>query len=242
MGQYPDGLWGPLIIHDPNPPFYYDEEFTLSLFDWYHEEMPNLIYQYQSPGGIAADGTPPPVGALINGGQNVKIHVEPNKTYLVHIICPGNYPGHAWFFDQHPMTTVEIDGVYVEPTEVNLDGQQIRIAPGQRQGVLIQTKPSTDTNYAIFQIMDLNMLFVNKGIFPPPADYNPNGTAYLIYDEDKPLPPPAVIHVLDNSIFYDDLDYTPLDHEPLLEPVTHQIILDTIASNISGISRYVGSS
>lgn len=30
-GQYPDGLWGPLIIHDPNPPFEFDEEFVLTL-------------------------------------------------------------------------------------------------------------------------------------------------------------------------------------------------------------------
>ena len=37
MGQYPDGLRGPLIIHDPNDPYAgkYDEERVLSVSDWY---------------------------------------------------------------------------------------------------------------------------------------------------------------------------------------------------------------
>lgn len=34
-GQYPDGLRGPLIIRDPDPPFKYDAEYILTLSDWY---------------------------------------------------------------------------------------------------------------------------------------------------------------------------------------------------------------
>lgn len=237
MGQYPDGLFGPLIIHDPNPPFHFDEELTFTLMDWYHEQMPDLIHAYQSRQGIAADGTPTPSGgALINLGKDVKIHVKPNTTYYIHIICPGNYPGHAWLFEDHPMTTVEIDGVYVEPVNVNVGGQQTRIAPGQRQGVLITTKSTTDKNYAIFDTMDVNMLFINKGV-EPPANYNPNATAWLVYNDEAPLPPPRDVQNLDNEFFFNDLDYIPLDHEPLLGPVDHQIILETAAANISGVSR-----
>jgi FtsP/CotA-like multicopper oxidase with cupredoxin domain len=37
MGQYPDGLRGPLIIHDPWDPYQnqYDEEIILTVSDWY---------------------------------------------------------------------------------------------------------------------------------------------------------------------------------------------------------------
>ena len=37
MEQYPDGLRGPLIIHDPKDPFagQYDHEIILSVTDWY---------------------------------------------------------------------------------------------------------------------------------------------------------------------------------------------------------------
>lgn len=243
MGQFPDGLWGPLIVHDPNPPFHFDEEITLTLFDWYHEQMVDLIHTYQSPAGAAADGSPTPSGgALMNWGKNITIPVKPNKTYLVHVICPGNFPGHAWFFDKHPMTTVEVDGVYVDPVSVNTvsDGkqQQVRIAPGQRYGVLIKTKNDTSQNYAIFDTMDVNMLFINKGLTPPPG-YNMNVTGYLVYNDSAPLPPPPVLTKLDNSDFFDDVKFVPVDHEPILGPVDHQIIMDSGPANISGISRFV---
>lgn len=237
MGQYPDGLFGPLLIHDPNPPFEFDEHLTITFMDWYHEEMPELIHAYQSREGIAADGTPNPVGSLINLSKNAKIHVKPNTTYYVHIICPGNYPGHAFIFDQHPMTTVEIDGVYVEPIVIAGGDQNARVAPGQRQGVLLHTKPTADKNYALLTIMDANMLFINKGIRPPPKSYPMNCTAHLVYDETKPMPPPPDVHKLGNAFFYDDLDYVPINGEPLLGPVDHQIIMETSSANVSGVAR-----
>jgi iron transport multicopper oxidase len=211
---------------------------TFTLMDWYHEEMPDLLYAYQSREGVAEDGTPlPSAGGLINLGKDVKIHVKPSTTYFIHIICPGNYPGHAWLFEDHPMTTVEVDGVYVEPVLVNVGDRQARIAPGQRLGVLITTKDTTDRNYAIFDTMDSNMLFINKGIPSPPSDYPLNTTAWLVYDDDAPLPPAADVQRLSNDFFFDDLNYIPLDHEPLLEPVDHQIILETARADINGVAR-----
>lgn len=49
-GQYPDGLRAPLIIHDPQNPFadQYDEELVLSLSDWYHDEMPEMLKRFMS--------------------------------------------------------------------------------------------------------------------------------------------------------------------------------------------------
>jgi len=197
---------------------------------------------YESHAGEAEDGSPNPDVALINTGVNVSIPVKPGKTYFIHIICPSNYIGHAWLFDGHPQTTVEIDGVYVIPQPLNNGENQFpmtRVAPGQRQGVLIQTKNDTSRNYAVFDTMDVNMLFINKGIIPPPSNYNPNATAWLVYNDSAPLPDPPVFYSLGNDDFFDDVNYVPRDKQPLLEPVDHQIILNMDSANISGISRFV---
>lgn len=49
-GQYPDGLRGALIVHDPENPYadQFDEELVLTLSDWYHDEMPGLISSFLS--------------------------------------------------------------------------------------------------------------------------------------------------------------------------------------------------
>lgn len=234
MGQYPDGFRGPLIVHDPNPPFHYDEEFTLTLSDWNHGQMADLIAQYESRQNEAAFGgrEPLPDVALINDSTNTKVKVEPGKTYLVHIVCLGNWPGHTWVLDGHEMTVVEVDGVYTEPRPAG--DQMLRIATGQRMGVLIHTKNDTSQNFAIWDTMDVNMMFVYEDR-PIPEGYNPNVTAWLVYDETKPLPPPPVINELN---FLDDVSLVPADKEPLLQPVDHQIILDTFSTEINGIKRY----
>ena len=34
IGQYPNGLRAPFIVHDCDPPYHYDEEIVLSVSDW----------------------------------------------------------------------------------------------------------------------------------------------------------------------------------------------------------------
>lgn len=234
MGQYPDGFRGSLIVHDPSPPFKYDDEFTLTLSDWYHQQMPDLLDQYLSKENMDANHgrEPVPDSALINDSTNTKIKVEPGKTYLVHIVCLGNWPGHTWVFDGHEMTVVEVDGVYVDPYPAG--DKLLRIATGQRMSVLIHTKNDTSKNFAIWDTMDVNMMFIyeHRDI---PAGYNPNATAWLVYDESKPLPPPPTFNELE---FVDDVAFVPTDKEPLLQPVNHQIILDTSSTEIDGVSRF----
>ncbi|CAI7651800.1 unnamed protein product [Penicillium glandicola] len=237
MGQYPDGFRGALIVHDPNPPFHYDDEFTVTLSDWYHQQMPEMLNSYLSEANAASNGNEPlPSSALINDSTNTKIKVLPNKTYLVHIICIGNWPGHFWVFDGHEMTVVEVDGVYVDPYPAG--DKFLRVATGQRMGVLITTKPDASQNFAIWDTMDVNMMFIfeNRTI---PENYNPNATAWLVYDEAKPLPAPPVFNSIDFATdFVDDVDFVPADHEAILEPVNHQIILDTASEVIDGVMRF----
>lgn len=238
MGQYPDGLRGALNVHDPSPPFQYDAEFTLTLSDWYNDQMTDLQQYYQSKENLRDNGgdEPLPDSALINDRTGAKIKVEPNKTYLVRIICLGNWPGHTFVFDDHDMTVVEVDGIYTKPYDVT--DKKLRIATGQRTSVLIHTKSDASRNYAFWDTIDVNMMFLyeNRSI---PGTFNPNATAWLVYDEAKELPPPPDIHGLDPSTdFIDDVSFVPEDGERLLEPVDRQFILHTASREINGVQRF----
>ncbi len=240
---------GTIHCSRPKPPFKFDEEFVVALSDWYNEPSPELIHRYQSPEGEAFDGVPRPSGGAVYGywgkytaiGKNLSIPVQPNKTYLIRLICSAAYPGIAWTMQGHNQTVVEIDGTYVNPVDVNKDGLLIRLAPGQRQAVLITTNADPKKNYALWSILDLNILFANKHIntkLPEVLAYDANVTSWLVYNESAPLPPPPIFYDLDNKDFYDDLDYVPTDRMPLLEPVDHQIYINTTAHNITSISRF----
>ena len=228
MGQYPDGLRGPLIVHDAAAPYAgkYDEELVITLSDWYHKQMPELLPEYVSKANADAGGKePPPDGNLFNDSVKTKVPVKPGKTYLVRIINMGSFAGHAIYFDQHPFTAVEVDGVYVDAKEIGT--KNIRIATGQRWSFLMDTKNSTNKNFAIYTTLDVNMI-------EPPPGYNPNQTAWLVYDDTKPLPAPPSFSSFD---FFDDMDLVPSDHQPLLEPVTHQIKMDTGWARQNGVLR-----
>lgn len=235
MGQYPDGLRGALIIHDPSPPFQYDAEFTMTLTDWYHEQMPALLDEYQSRDNLENNHgwEPLPDVPLVNDMAAAKFKVEPNKTYLIRVICIGNWPGHAFIFDGHEATIVEVDGVFTEPYPAGT--KNLRVATGQRMSVLLHTKNDTSRNYAIWDGMDENMMFAFANRTMPP-NYHLNTTAWLVYDENKPLPPPPDLQVPN---FVDDVDFVPTDKEPLLEPVDHQIIMDTTPANKNGVVRFL---
>ena len=234
MGQYPDGLRGPLIVHDAAAPYAdkVDEEIIFTMSDWYHEQMPALLNSYQSrKNENETDGMEPiPDAPLLNDQQNQKIKIEPGKTYLLRVIHMGNFVGMAVQFDGHPLTVVEVDGVYTE--EAHVGDKNIRIATGQRWAFLFTAKPTTEKNFAIFATEDINM-------FTPPPGYNPNTTAYFVYDEQKPLPPDLVIHGFD---FFDDMSLVPADRAPLLDKVDHHILLNTGFANVSGVHRYISSS
>lgn len=234
MGQYPDGLRGPLIVHDAAAPYAgkFDEEIIFTMSDWYHEQMPPLLSYYQSRANEEQTGgvEPIPDGPLINDQLHQHIKIEPGKTYLLRVIHMGNFVGMALVFDGHPFTVVEVDGVYTEATPVG--DKNIRVATGQRWSFLFTAKPTAEKNYPIFMTEDINM-------FTPPPGYNPNTTAYLVYDEQKPLPPDLVVYGFD---FFDDMSLVPADGMPLLDKVDHHILLDTGFKNINGIYRYSFSS
>ena len=151
IAQYPDGLRGPLIVNDPDSPYkgQYDEERVLTVSDWYHDHIPNLMKSFISvtnPTGAE----PVPDAALMNDTVDLKTPVEPGKTYMFRIINVGGFAGQYFWIEGHAMRIVEVDGIYTEAAEADL----IYITAGQRYSVLVTMKNDTSTNYAFVGSMD----------------------------------------------------------------------------------------
>jgi len=221
----PDGLRGPLIVHDPYSPYagQYDDELVLTFSDWYHDQMPGLLSYYLSPERNPSGAEPVPYSALFNEVQNASLSVEPNKTYLVRIISMAAFAqvseirgqntarSHITYlfqaflwFDQHSMTIVEVDGTYTQPYEVD----SIYIATAQRYAVLLKTKCDASSNYAITASMDVDD-------FDDIPDYLvQNVTAALIYNEFEAYP--AAAAPLAETDRLDDFNLIPYDGQPLL--------------------------
>lgn len=151
MSQYPDGLRGPLIIHDPEFPYRddYDEEIVLSLSDWYHEQMQVLIPPFMSKGNPTG-AEPVPQAALMNETQNLTVSVEPDKTYLFRVVNIGAFAGQYLWIEGHTMTVVEVDGVYTKKAEADM----IYLSVAQRCSFLVTTKKGTGQNFPIIGSMD----------------------------------------------------------------------------------------
>lgn len=151
QSQYPDGLRGPLIIHDANNPYKkdYDEEIVLTLSDWYHEQMQLLIPAFMSKTNPTG-AEPAPKAALMNETQNLTIPVQPGKTYMFRVINIGAFAGQYLWFEGHNMSIVEVDGVYTQRAEAEM----IYVSAAQRVSFLLSTKNDTSQNFPIVASMD----------------------------------------------------------------------------------------
>ena len=117
--------------------------------DWYNEQMTPLIARFlhvTNPTGAE----PVPDAALLNDTQNLKVAVEPGKTYLFRIINVGALASQYVWFEGHTMKVVEVDGVYTDAA----DADMIYLTPAQRYGVLVTAKDSADANFAFVGSMD----------------------------------------------------------------------------------------
>ncbi|MCJ1249633.1 hypothetical protein MMC30_006859 [Trapelia coarctata] len=225
-GQYPDGLRGPLIIHDPMFPFEdsYDEELVLTLSDWYHEQMPTLISSFISvtnPTGAE----PIPNAALINDTQNLKIHVEPGKTYMIRIVNMAAFAAQYLWFEGHNFRIVEVDGIYTQQT----NAQMLYITAAQRYSILLTTKSDTSSNFAVVGSMD-------QGLFDKvPPGLNPNVTGWLVYDEKKELPTPSLVA---HYYAFDDFALVPNDRQELYGDVNYSFTMNFRMGNLGDGANY----
>ncbi|KAH7413299.1 Cupredoxin [Cadophora sp. MPI-SDFR-AT-0126] len=220
LGQYPDGLRAPFIIHDPEFPYedQVDEEIVLSVSDWYHEQMATLKPKFLNKANPTG-AEPVPQNALLNDTQNLTVSIQPGKTYLFHVVNIGAFAGQYLWFEGHNMTIVEVDGVFTDPAEASM----IYISAAQRYSFLLTTKNDTSTNYAFVGSMDTDLFDTL------PEDLNWNATGWLVYDDSKPLPEPAAVDSLDP---FDDFTLVPVDKQPLLRDADQTITFDVIMDNL----------
>ncbi|XXG97247.1 hypothetical protein Hte_003543 [Hypoxylon texense] len=226
---YPDGLRGPLIIHDPDSPFldtYYQQEneIVLTVSDWYHDQMSDLLPGFISKGNPTG-AEPVPNAALFNDTQNLKIAVQPGTTYLFRMVNIGAFAGQYIWFEGHNMTIIEVDGVYHQPAVAEM----IYLSAAQRCSFLVTTKNETTANFPFVASMDTTLFDTL------PDDLNYNVTGWLVYDEAQPLPDPALVDELDP---FDDMTLLPYDNQTLLGEPDTIVELDVIMDNLGDGANY----
>ncbi|KAI4623291.1 hypothetical protein J4E83_004684 [Alternaria metachromatica] len=225
-GQYPDGLRGPLIVHDPEDPFkdLYDEEIVITLSDWYHDLMHNLLGEFiniANPSGAE----PVPQAALLNDTQNLTVAIQPGKTYLFRLVNMGAFAAQYVWFEDHTMRVVEVDGVYTEPMEADM----IYLTAAQRYSVLVTAKNDTSSNFAFVGSMDQDLFDAI------PDGLNPNVTGWLVYDDKKDMPAAKEISAFEP---FDDFALVPHDKEELFDHVDRSITLDLKMDNLDDGANY----
>ncbi|KAL2837193.1 Cupredoxin [Aspergillus pseudoustus] len=227
---YPDGYRQALIVHDNNSYFadQYEEEFTVTLSDWYHDLAEDIKPEFMSlynPSGAE----PIPNSWLFNDTINTSLSVKPNTTYLLRLANIAAFTAQYFYIEDHTLTIVEIDGVYTEPTPADI----LYVAVAQRYSVLFTTKSTADKNYPIVTVVDSTLL---DTITP---DLQLNSTNWLEYDASAPhLQANITVSESDSLVPFDDGTLVPHDHEPLLETPDLSINVAVIMDNLDNGKGY----
>lgn len=226
---YPDGYRQALIVHDKDAYFndMYEEEFTVTLSDWYHELAEDIEPSFMSvynPTGAE----PIPNSFLFNDTQGTSIPVKPNTTYMMRIINIGAFVAQYFYIDGHNFKIIEIDGIYTEPKEAEI----IYLGIAQRYTILFTTKNETDTNYAIVTVADSVLLDVI------PSDLQLNLTNWLQYNADAPHHQANItVDQASDLNPFDDITLVPYDHMPLLPDPDLTITVAVVMGNLgNGVS------
>ncbi|KAH9478002.1 Iron multicopper oxidase fer1 [Psilocybe cubensis] len=199
-GQYVDGLRAPVVLHPPKEVHSYDEEFTVVLGDWYHDEHSVLIKQFvniANPGGAepvpdsaliyfaqnstylgpVAGSSPSSVTSAVGFNENATLPFEPGKTYRLRIVNTSAFSAFFFWIDGHDMRIIEVDGTDVQESPIDL----LSITVAQRYSVLVTARNDTTSNWVIHANMDTDMFDT------VPDTLNPNITSSITYDSSAPL-------------------------------------------------------
>jgi iron transport multicopper oxidase len=161
----------------------------------------------------------------MNDTQNHTIAVEPGKTYFLRIINIAAFAAQYFWIEDHDFRIIEVDGIYHKPMKAS----QLYVTAAQRYGILLTTKNSTSTNYAIMGSMDQDLF--DK----VPQGLNPNVTSFLVYDDSVPLPTPKEIDAFEP---FDDMLLVPTDEEELYPDPSLSVQLDVVMDNLGDGANY----
>ncbi|KAJ5724836.1 ferro-O2-oxidoreductase [Penicillium malachiteum] len=219
---YPDGQRQALIVHDNNTYFDFDDEYTITMSDWYHKLTEDIRPEFMSlynPTGAE----PLPQAFLVNDTQNTKFPVEAGKTYMLRFINIGAFVAQYLYIEDHTMRIVEIDGVYVDETTAEV----LYIAVGQCYSVLVTMKNSTEKNYPMVTIADSVLLDTI------PSDLTLNHTNWLEYNTNAGYAQATLeIDVSSELEAFDDMSLVSYDHETLLPEPDIQVKLTVLMDNL----------
>ncbi|KAI0747068.1 Fet3 protein [Daedaleopsis nitida] len=242
-GQYVDGLRAPVVIHPEKEAHAYDEEFTVVLGDWYHDEHATLLSQFVSlanPGGAEPvpdsgliyfsqngsylgpiSGTSPdPVTGKVGFNENATLPFQPGKTYRLRIVNTSAFSAFFFWIDGHDMRIIEVDGTDVQESPIDL----ISITVAQRYSVLVTARnDSSPQNWAMHANMDTDMFDTI------PDALNPNITSSITYDSSQPV---TDLGFVDAYHDVDDLSLVPLETIPLQpadRTIELEVLFDTMA-------------
>jgi len=216
MGQYPDGLRGPLVVHDIKDPYTaeYDEEVILTVSDWYHNESPPLARNMLQPSNSRF--IPPiPDSVIVNEGAGLQVNFTKGKKYRFRMISFSALASHMIHFDSHDMYVIMNDAAYLQRELV----YQLRLAPAQRYDFIIECLDRDNYNFPFLVSQDINRDWTNtQGL-----RWSQNYTGYLVMDPSKPLDKVDVVNKWQPA---DDSHFKPYGGVGMLGPYEKLITLD----------------
>jgi FtsP/CotA-like multicopper oxidase with cupredoxin domain len=195
-GQYMEGIRAALIIHDPDDPYYnkeYDYEYVITMSDWYHQRIADLIERRMAPNYPGFN--PIPDSGLISGvgrydcsaapsNSNCRANnplavykVAPGKRYRLRLINTSGLTHYIFSIDNHPLKIIEADGIYSRPLVVN----KLPVAIGQRYSVIIDANKKVD-NYWMRATIDNRCIPTINNTINADSAINYNVTGILRYE------------------------------------------------------------
>ncbi|KAI0597307.1 Cupredoxin [Biscogniauxia sp. FL1348] len=231
MGQYPDGLRGPLIIHDPEDPYLdsYDEDIILTVSDWYHSQTLPLVRQMLQPNNTAF--TPPrPDAVIVNEGESGLIPVEAGKTYRIRVINFSALTAAFITFDTLSMDVITIDASYVQRQSVS----QLRVSAAERCDILV-TPDASGTTYPYLFALDTNPDYTNSSASP---SYHYNFTGALTQSTNSSSSSSVPEVTVSEFLPFDDAQFAPHDGQGAWGPVTkHWVLNFDYCHDVNGYPR-----
>ncbi|CAL8145366.1 unnamed protein product [Orchesella dallaii] len=155
FSQYPEGLFGPLVVHAKKEAYDYDDEVTIFLSDWYHRTSAEDVAWLNS---TFSNGVPPyPDSGLMNGmgrypckyarrqgfqcesakQRRPVFNLEKQKTYRLRVINAAAVAAFNFSIDCYKLHTIETDGVDLKETP-KVFADFASISAGQRYSFLFR--------------------------------------------------------------------------------------------------------
>ncbi|KZT07992.1 multicopper oxidase [Laetiporus sulphureus 93-53] len=243
-GQYVDGLRSTFVINPEEEKYDYDEDYTIVIADWYHDQQANLLTEFISisnPGGAEpvpdaplmyflktqtgeyvppkAGSNPYPTTASVGFNENATLSFEAGKTYRLRVVNNGGFAGFFFWIDGHQMRIIEADGTDTEEYEID----QINLGVAQRYSILVTALNDTTANYAIHANFDTSMFDT------VPDTLNPNATSYIVYNTSSSAD--VVENTVDGYLLTNDtllVPYDPIGIVPATKTIPLYFEFDTM--------------